>query len=150
MTRRLLLSVAAGLLLAAAPAAPGDHDRLQGAWRLYAAEINGQPVALENLKSGDKVLLGTLTVVGGSYTFRLGEARLALTFAMDPARSPKAIDLTVAEGPEKGQTYHGIYKLEGDTYTVCRNVEPGKDRPTEFAAPPDSGLMLVVWKRAQP
>jgi RNA polymerase sigma-70 factor (ECF subfamily) len=151
MMRQLLLAVTAGLLLAAAPAAaPGDRDRLQGAWRLDAVEINGQPVALEKLKSGDKVLVGTLTVAGDSYTFRLGDLRLALTFAVDPTKSPKAIDLTEAEGPQKGRTYHGIYKVEGDTYTICRNVEPGKDRPTEFATRPDSGLMLVVWKRAQP
>jgi uncharacterized protein (TIGR03067 family) len=69
---------------------------------------------------------------------------------MDPGKTPKAIDLTVTEGPQKGQTFHGIYKLEGDTYSVCPNVEPGKDRPTEFATRPDSGLMLVVWKRVQP
>ncbi len=151
MTRHLLLGLAAGLALASAPAAaPNDHDRLQGAWRLTAVEVNGQAIALENLKSGGKVLVGTLTVAGDSYTFRLGDVRLALTFAMDQSKSPRTIDLTVAEGPQKGQTLHGIYKLEGDTYTICRNVEPGKDRPTQFATRPDSGLMLVVWKRVQP
>lgn len=151
MTRHLLLGVAAGLLLTSASAAvPNDRDRLQGVWRLSAAEVNGQTVALNNLKSGDKILIGTLTVEGESYTFRLGDVRLALTFALDPSKSPKAIDLTVADGPQKGQTFHGIYKLEGDTYTICRNVEPGKVRPAEFASRQDSGRMLVVWKRVQP
>ncbi len=115
---------------------------------LVGVAVAGQAFYLftvENLKQ-----FGTLKAMGDSYTFRLGDVRLALTFAMDPSKSPRTIDLTVTEGPQKGQTLNGIYKLEGDMYTICRNAEPWKDRPTQFATRPDSGLMLVVWKRVQP
>ena len=111
------------------------------------AEVNKQAIPLENLKDGNVVLVARLVIAGEAYSFRLGKSRLELTFKVDPSKKPRAIDLTVAEGPEKGKTYHGIYKLEGDTYTICRNVEPGKERPGEFVTRPDSGLMLVVWKR---
>jgi uncharacterized protein (TIGR03067 family) len=67
---------------------------------------------------------------------------------MDAANTPKAIDLTVIGGPEEGMTYHGIYKVEGDTYTICRNVAPDKERPTGFVTSPKSGLTLVqaAWR----
>jgi uncharacterized protein (TIGR03067 family) len=91
-----------------------------------------------------------LVIKGERYSFKLGDTRLELTFAVDQGKKPRAIDLTVVEGEQKGKVFHGIYKLEGDTYTVCRPTEPGKDRPAEFATQPKSGLMIVVWKRAKP
>jgi uncharacterized protein (TIGR03067 family) len=145
MKLRYLVIVTAGLLLAAdapqqGPAGP-DYDRLQGAWGLVSVEVNGQPVTVEKLKEA------RLKIRGESYGFRLGETALAMTYRLRPAETPKAIDLTIASGRNKGKTFFGIYKLEGDTYTVCRPTEPGKDRPRAFVTKPGSGLMLVVWKR---
>jgi uncharacterized protein (TIGR03067 family) len=68
---------------------------------------------------------------------------------MDETKTLKTIDMTIVAGKEKGKVYHGIYRLDGDMYTICRNFEPNKDRPTEFATKADSGLMLVVWKRVK-
>jgi len=151
MKLRILIVAAASLLAAAGARAEGpattDKDALQGTWRLTSVEVNKEAIPLENLKEGNVVVVGTLVVKGDSYAFHLGNNRLEIIFKVDPAKRPRAIDLTVSEGPQKGQTYHGIYKLESDTYTICRNVEPGKERPTEFVTKPKSGLMLVVWKR---
>ena len=145
MKFRYLAIVTAGLLLASdgpqqGPAGP-DYNKLQGAWGLVALEVNGQPLTVEKLKEA------RLEIRGESYDFRLGETALALTYRLRPAETPKAIDLTIASGRNKGKTFFGIYKLEGDTYTICRPTEPGKERPTAFATKPGSGLMLVVWKR---
>jgi uncharacterized protein (TIGR03067 family) len=147
--RRLFLPVlAAGLLLAAAAfadEAKTDGAALQGTWRLASLEVDGRPIAVQ-----DMVPHARLVISGTKYAFTLDDTRLELTPKLDPAKKPKAIDLTVAEGPQKGQTFHGIYKLEGDTYTVCRSTDPGQARPTAFATKPKSGLMLVVWKRDKP
>jgi uncharacterized protein (TIGR03067 family) len=144
-----LPTLVAGLLLvavtlAADTGAKGDLDALQGAWSLVSVEIDGEPLAMEMLKDA------RLVVKAEKYSFTLGDARLELRPKLYPDKKPKAIDLTVLDGSQKGQTLRGIYKLEGNTYTVCRNVEPGKERPTEFATKRDSGLMLVVWKRDKP
>jgi uncharacterized protein (TIGR03067 family) len=144
MKLRYLAILTAGLLLAAdAPQGPAgqDQDKLQGAWGLVALEVNGQPVTVEKLTEA------RLGVRGEKYGFRLGKTVLEMTCRLHPDQGPKAIDLTIASGPNKGKTFFGIYKLEGDTYTICRPMEPGKERPTAFATKPGSGLMLVVWKR---
>jgi len=40
----------------------------------------------------------------------------------------------------------GIWKVEGDTLTICR-ARPGQQRPSEFTAPKGSGRELLVFKR---
>jgi uncharacterized protein (TIGR03067 family) len=151
MRRQILLALGVVLLLAAAPPAQrpqGDKGRLQGTWELAAVEVNQAPVSLKDLKEGDQIMVGTLVVKGDTYSFHMGSKNsLELTYKLNPKATPKAIDLTVTAGPQKGKVFRGIYRLERDTYTVCRNVEPGKDRPTAFRTTPKSGLMLVVWKR---
>jgi uncharacterized protein (TIGR03067 family) len=151
MRTRVAIVAALALLAVVAVRAGGptkaDKDALQGTWCLTSVEINQQPIPLEKLKEGNTLLVGTLDIKGDAYSFRLGKTRLEFTFKVDPSAKPRAIDLTAADGPQKGQVYHGIYKLDGDTYTVCRNVAPGKERPAEFVTRPDSGLMLTVWTR---
>jgi uncharacterized protein (TIGR03067 family) len=155
MRRRQVLLALVAVLFLAAPAqvrpAQDDRDQLQGTWELAAVEVNQQRLSLKDLKEDGAVMVGTLVVQGNRYSFRLGsKGRLELTCKLYPDAMPKAIDLTVTEGPQKGKIYHGIYRLERDSYTVCRHVEPGKARPISFFTAPDSGRMRVVWKRVTP
>jgi uncharacterized protein (TIGR03067 family) len=141
----LLFCVAASLPLAAQPANPDankdDAAKLQGTWSIISVEIDGKALAMDKLKDA------RLAIHGTQYSFALEKTRLELAFNLDATKSPKAIDLRVMDGPDKGKVYHGIYKLEKGQYTICRTTEPGKDRPTAFATRADSGLMIVVWKR---
>jgi uncharacterized protein (TIGR03067 family) len=126
---------------------PGDDNaRLEGGWVIESLEVNGNKVNVEEFKAG-KEMEARLVIKGGDYLFYLGKSKDAYAHKLNPSAAPKEIDLTVRRGPLKGLTYRGIYRLEKDAYTVCRNVEPGKDRPREFATKPGSGLMLIVWKR---
>lgn len=144
----LLLFVGTVLVVGAAPAsqesAQADAAKLQGVWAIVSVEIEGKPLAMEKLKEA------RLTVSGKRYSFRLAETRLELTYKLDASATPRAVDLQVTEGPDKGKVYRGIYAFEGDRYTICRTTLPGKDRPTTFATLPKSGFMMVVWKREKP
>jgi uncharacterized protein (TIGR03067 family) len=88
-----------------------------------------------------------LHVEGDHYTFILGETDLRMTFKLDPTKTPKTIDMKIIEGPCEGQTFHGIYTLEGDIFRICRHVDLDMERPKEFTTLPDSGIMIVTWKR---
>ena len=68
------------------------------------------------------------------------------TSTIDPMSQPKTIDFVPTEGANAGQTYLGIYQIEGDARKVCF-APPGKDRPTEFASKPGSGHILVAFER---
>ena len=140
----ILLIASAGLVLNAATASRdavrGDVARLQGTWSIVSVKIDGQPLNMDMLKAAK------LSIRGASYSFRLDQTVWELTFQVDESKTPKAIDLYVVKGPEQGKTYHGIYKLDDEVYTICRTIEPGKDRPRTFGTAPDSGLIMVVWR----
>ncbi len=146
--RCTLLAVVAATALAIAPSrdnlTASERDGLQGTWKLFSVEVNGKPVSVEKMKTAE------LVITSERYTFRFEKVFWDFTYRVGPVQKPRAIDLTVVEGPEKGKTFRGIYTLEGDTYTICRHVNPEQERPTEFMTGPDSGLMIVVWKRATP
>jgi hypothetical protein len=54
----------------------------------------------------------------------------------------------VEEG-RKGQVDEAVYKVEGETLTICLYQGMGKRRPTSFETPKDSDTILVVFKRVR-
>jgi len=61
------------------------------------------------------------------------------TIKLDASKAPKWIDLT--------RFTPGIYKLEGDSLTICR-PNSGTERPKEFKAGKDDPNVVVVYQRA--
>jgi uncharacterized protein (TIGR03067 family) len=142
-----LAMIAVGLLLGAGqpeqPEVKNPADELQGGWSMVLLLVSGEETPAEQTKGGELVVLDDV------YRSKLGATAEASTFKIDATQSPKAIDFTFTSGFSKGKTIKGIYKIDGGDLTICRGLSPETKRPEEFAAPLDSGLMLVVWKRSK-
>jgi uncharacterized protein (TIGR03067 family) len=118
-----------------------DLEFLQGAWDLSSHEVEGKAPAASALP-GSKILVKANTV-----TMVFQGAVSKGTFQLDAVRTPGTLDVTFTEGPEKGNTYLGIYDLQGDTLKFCRTLA-GKDRPTAFTCKAVSGNTLETFRRA--
>src|SRR5690242_20020220 len=102
------------LILAAPPDAPYDARALQGTWTMASVTIDGEGGTGETV-SGSK-----LVVDGDKFIPTVNGAEIPCTFTLDPKASPRAIDITYTSGDLKGLTVKGIYRLDGDTFVLCR------------------------------
>ena len=89
-----------------------------------------------------------MIVKGASMTYTTGDHSRKATIAVDPSKSPRTIDVTLDDGPEKGMVAPGIYQIKGDELLVC-GAQAGKDRPTGFTAKAGAGWTLMALKRVK-
>jgi len=141
---RVVLPFAVVLLIAAATPAQDtkkELEKLQGEWTMVSMETRGNKAPDEVVKQykltikGDQWTVTTLKGGGGKATFKI-----------EPSKTPRTIDLTF-ETAKSDSPSRGIYKLEGDTLTLCRTAGD-HERPKEFKTTEEAGI-LVVWKRAK-
>lgn len=115
--------------------------KFQGTWTFESSEAGGKALPASELKGF------ILTFEGDKHTVKKGDEVIQSGIQkLDPSKSPKAIDVTMTEGVNKGAVMLGIYEIDGDTLKVCFDAE-GKKRPTQFKSAPGSATFVNVHKR---
>jgi RNA polymerase sigma factor (sigma-70 family) len=115
-----------------------DAEKIVGTWAYMSVETKEEKVPQEEVKKAKMIFAAE-----GKFTAINSKAEKKGTYKLDPAKKPKEITTT----NDDGKTHRGIYKLDGDTLTICIHQEDGADRPTEFATKRGTKLVLVVLKR---
>jgi uncharacterized protein (TIGR03067 family) len=117
----------------------GKKEAIEGVWLPSKAVMGGQEMPEEVRKTI------RLELEGDEYVLTLGPATDKGTFKLDPAASPKALDITGTDGPNKGKTILAIYERDGDTLRICYDLT-GKTRPTEFKSEQGKPDFLVEYQ----
>lgn len=124
-------------------AAKKDLDKLQGTWKMASLEVDGKTVPEDKLKSS------TLTIKGDKYIISVNDKTYETQLTLDATEKPKTIDMKFLDGANKDKTALGIYKIDGETFTMCRALNPGQARPQDFGTWPNTNTFLVVWKKQE-
>jgi len=150
MCKLIVLPITCVLLVGAfgAPGGAGDKDDankadmklLQGIWLMQSFESNGNPLPAEQAQ---KI---KVTVNGDKYIVDLGDRQFEATFTIDSTKKPKHIDVTMVMDEQKAVTL-GIYDVTKYTFKICRTMEAGRDRPTEFKTKEGSATVMAVYQR---
>jgi uncharacterized protein (TIGR03067 family) len=137
--RALILVAAMATLAAADDTSKNDLDVLQGTWQMQSVTSDGKEAPAAEIAKTRFVIAGNkLTPMEGD---RKGPE---FTITVDATKKPATLDLK-GVGQNRGEV-HGIYRLDGDTLTIC-SAEPPTARPEDFTSTAGSKVELLVLKR---
>ena len=117
-----------------------DAKAIQGSWTPVKAELGGQPMTDDVLKTI------SLKLTDGKYEVLVGGHPDNGTYTLDSKTKPKSITVVGTEGPNSGKTFPSIYELKGDTLRICYDLS-GAKRPAEFKSVTGTKLYLVTYQR---
>lgn len=149
MYTSILVGLAVTLAAPAPKEPPKKESSIVGEWVGEKLVIGGKEMPLAKGLKGVRFTFtedGKFTVQNESETPETG------TYKVDPKKDPAEIDLVQPLGTKNGPTL-GVYRIEGDTLTMCFAFTlagpKAPPRPAKLESPADSDIMLMTFKRAK-
>lgn len=140
----LIFVLAVSLLLGADNADDvKELKALEGKWKAVSMEAGGKLLPKDNLPEF------TFTVgAKGKSIAKTPQTEDQATITVDTSKTPKTIDNLHESGATMGKKQYGIYKLEGDKWTVCMS-RPGvaeADRPKDFTTTGTANVVFIFQR----
>src|SRR5262245_18186110 len=117
-----------------------DLKTLQGTWTVTSLTMDGERM------DADAVSGAQIVVKGRAFTSLGKGGEYGGTIDLDQKKSPKRFDLLITAGHAAGTRHLGIYRLDGDTWSMCLATR-GDTRPRTFSARPGTGFALETLVR---
>jgi uncharacterized protein (TIGR03067 family) len=138
----LLLALSPSVVLAQASPEQlqaAELAKLAGDWTVVSDFVNGQP---------DDTRVGAIVKIIGDELVRTspGASNRVARLSVDPSLTPKGIDIHWTAGRFQGETFYGIFKLDGNRLYICSN-RTGNKRPKQFESAPDKVEALITLER---
>lgn len=125
--------------------ANGDDDfsSLNGDWKCVSYRVLGE------VESG--MIDKSVRIENGRLTFVFPRKNIAVRIKKEGDDKSNRLVWRQAwvEGIELELEFKGIYRLEGDRFTICVPHKSDGPRPTEFSSTKDNGQGLIVLQRAE-
>ncbi|HEY3790092.1 MAG TPA: TIGR03067 domain-containing protein [Urbifossiella sp.] len=125
------------LALATSFAADSPLEFLEGTYKAAALTRDGQE------ESAAVVNSISAKIAADELTFTIKDKTFPAKIKVNAKANPAAIDIAPTDGPEKGKTFLGIYKMEKGELLIAF-AERG-DRPTAFKG--EEGVLLIRLKK---
>jgi uncharacterized protein (TIGR03067 family) len=118
-----------------------DQRRLQGTWRLTSGAVGGQSGGVKGK---------TRWIIDGNKIVMEMEERRDGKFTLDPAKSPRRIDIvTTSSDGKTTEEVHGVYEFLDDELHVCL-ASGDEPRPANVHSNPGSRQVSLVLRRERP
>jgi len=116
-----------------------ELQQFQGSWKAVSIlHVDGRRA------SDDEVQNTRLVVEGNKFTLTGENSTISGTFTVNPAKTPKTIDVRLTSKDGRATKFLGIYQIQGDTRKSCFAL-PDKERPTQFSS--EKGYFGFEWRR---
>jgi uncharacterized protein (TIGR03067 family) len=114
---------------------------LEGTWSFERLVVAG------NIIPASALAASRILIDGDRFRTESPEAIYEGMFNIDVEAEPHTIDIEFVEGPEAGNTNHGIFRLADETLEICLDMS-GAPRPAAFHAAPGTHHAFEVLHRS--
>jgi uncharacterized protein (TIGR03067 family) len=105
---------------------------LEGTWAFARLEVDGNTMPLAIMEAS------RILIDGDRFRTESLEGTYEGIFNINVEAQPHELDIEFVAGPEAGKWNFGIYRLDGDEFELCLDMN-GQPRPSAFRTSPGSG-----------